>query len=159
MTTDNSQCINFLDKKNPKFKKHWTHTFTSCTNQESEPRGNMLKSSAKKKALGYGTREWWVQTLPAHSLMQCSLAMWERNIGTWSFLNLSDGAIQTTPYILKLFKYFYHVRTFDQLHVQSEVMLSQKFWSGEKSGSGDQYSRKNGPPGPFSPVKIGLDLE
>ena len=22
--------------------------------------------------------------------------------------------------------------TFDQLHVQSEVMLSQKFWSGEK---------------------------
>jgi len=99
MTTDNSQCINFLDKKKPKFKKLWTHTFTSCTNQEWEPRWNMLKSSAKKKKAGYGTREWWVQTFPVHSLMQCSLVVVERSIGTWSFHNLSDATIQTTTYI------------------------------------------------------------
>jgi len=40
--------------------------------------------------------------------------------------------------LLKIPQKFYHVGTFDQLHVQSEVVLSQKFWSGEKSGSGDQ---------------------
>ena len=37
--------------------------------------------------------------------------------------------------------------------------LSWKFWSGEKIGPGDQNSRNNGPPGPFSPEKFGPDLE
>jgi len=35
--------------------------------------------------------------------------------------------------------------------------LSQKFWSGEKIGLGDQNSRNNGPPRPFSLEKFGPD--
>ena len=39
------------------------------------------------------------------------------------------------------------------------IGLSQKFWSSEKIGPGDQNSRNNGTPGPFSPEKFGPDLE
>ena len=34
-------------------------------------------------------------------------------------------------------------------------VLSRKFWSGKKIGPGDQYSRRNGPPGPFFFENIG----
>ena len=37
--------------------------------------------------------------------------------------------------------------------------LSRKFWFGEKIGPPDQYSRKNGPGGPFFPENIGPRLE
>jgi len=39
------------------------------------------------------------------------------------------------------------------------VVCRLKFWSSEKIGPGDQNSRNNGPPGPFSPEKFGPDLE
>ena len=38
--------------------------------------------------------------------------------------------------------------------IECTVDLSWKFWSGKKSGPGDQNSRKNGPPGQFSPENI-----
>jgi len=61
--------------------------------------------------------------------------------------------------MLKIAQKNYHAGTFDQLHVRSEVVLSWKFWFGEKSGPGDQNSRKNGQSGPFSLEKFGLNLE
>ena len=33
--------------------------------------------------------------------------------------------------------------------------VSRKFWSGEKIGPGDQYSRRNDPPVPFFSENIG----
>ena len=41
----------------------------------------------------------------------------------------------------------------------TEKFGPRKYWSDENIGLGDQNSRNNGPPGPFSPEKFGPDVE
>jgi len=70
------------------------------------------------------------------TLMQCSLSVveehWNLKLSQLERWYNEDHSICTEKYILKLLQYFYHVGTFDQLHVQSEVVLSRKFGLAKK---------------------------